>query len=56
MKNFGTTWLIIFVVLGVIFWPWAVIWAVNFLFGFTIAYTFQTWLAALVLIGVVRAK
>jgi len=41
--------LIVFAVLGVAFGPLAGIWALNTLFGLTIAYTFKTWLAAIVL-------
>lgn len=41
--------LVIALILLVIFWPFAVIWAVNTLFAFNIAYTFSTWLAVLVL-------
>ena len=32
--------------------PLAAIWSVNTLFGLTIPYTFKTWLAAFILIGV----
>jgi len=41
------------VVLCIVFGPLAVIWALNTLFGLTIAYTFKTWLAALMLAGIV---
>lgn len=41
--------LVIALILLVIFWPFAVIWAVNTLFALNIAYTFWTWLAVLVL-------
>lgn len=41
--------LIVLAVLAIIFWPFAIIWAVNTLFGFTIAYTFINWLAVIVL-------
>mgnify|MGYP001020483051 CR=1 FL=1 len=40
-------------VLCIVFGPLAGIWALNTLFGLTIAYTFKTWLAALVLAGIV---
>jgi hypothetical protein len=33
--------------------PLAAIWALNVLFGFAIAFTFKTWVAALVLINIV---
>ena len=43
----------ILIVVGVIalivFWPLGAIWAVNTLFGFAIAYTFENWLAVVVL-------
>jgi hypothetical protein len=35
--------------------PLALIWAVNTLFGLTIAYTFKTWLATVLLAGVFKA-
>ena len=41
------------IVLGSVFGPLLGIWALNTLFGLTIAYTFKTWLAALVLTGIV---
>lgn len=41
--------LIILLIAVFILGPLAVIWAVNLLFGLTIAYTFYTWLAVLVL-------
>lgn len=47
--------IIVFVVMCIAFCPLACIWALNTLFGLTIAYTFKTWLAALVLAGIVCA-
>jgi hypothetical protein len=41
--------IIIFLIVWIILWPLAAIWAVNTLFGFTIAYTFWNWLAVVVL-------
>ena len=41
--------LIMLVIAIFILGPLAVIWALNVLFGLTIAYTFYTWLAILVL-------
>ena len=41
------------VVLYIVFLPLAGIWALNTLFGLTIAYTFKTWMAALLLAGIV---
>ena len=43
----------ILVIVLIIFGPLAIIWALNTLFGLTIAYTFHTWLAALLLSGAV---
>lgn len=34
------------VVIAVVFWPAALIWALNVLFGLSIPFTFKTWLAA----------
>lgn len=39
------------VILLVIIAPLATIWALNTLFGLVIPFTFETWLAALVLFG-----
>lgn len=45
--------LIVVVVLGIVFGPLAVIWALNILFPvLAIPYTFKTWLAILVLSAV----
>jgi hypothetical protein len=41
--------LVVFLVVWIVLWPLAAIWAVNTLFGFTIAYTFWNWLAVVVL-------
>lgn len=49
MKNFALVWFVIAIVVLVIFWPFALIWAVNLLFAFGIEYTFWTWLAVLIL-------
>jgi hypothetical protein len=40
---------VVAVIALIVFWPLAAIWAVNTLFGFTIAYTFWNWLAVVVL-------
>jgi hypothetical protein len=47
--------LIIVVILCILifFGPFATIWALNTLFSLSIAYTFKTWLAALVLGSIV---
>ena len=44
----ATTFVIMFIAL-IIFWPFAIIWALNTLFAFAIEYTFWTWLAVLIL-------
>ena len=41
--------LVVFLIVWIALWPLAAIWAVNTLFGFTIAYTFWNWLAVVVL-------
>jgi len=41
--------LVVFLIVWIVLWPMAAIWAVNTLFGFTIAYTFWNWLAVVVL-------
>lgn len=43
--------LILLAVLLIIAGPLIIIWALNTLFGLGIAYTFWTWLAALILAG-----
>jgi len=45
--------IIIIVIAAIILIPLAAIWAVNTLFGVGIVYTFWTWLAALVLCGII---
>jgi hypothetical protein len=45
----GVVGFVVLLILWIIFWPFAVIWAANTLFGFGIAYTFWTWLATVVL-------
>ena len=48
MKTFGAVGILTILVLAIL-WPLVVIWAVNTLFAFGIAYTFWTWLAVFVL-------
>jgi hypothetical protein len=48
MKTLGFG-IILFLITWICLWPLAAIWAVNTLFGFTIAYTFWNWLAVVVL-------
>ena len=53
-------WWIPFIVLAVIaaaiVFPVAFIWAINELFGLNIAYNFYTWLAALIILGVLHGR
>jgi hypothetical protein len=39
-----------------IFGPFLTIWAINTLFGLAIAYSFKTWLAALILDGLISGR
>lgn len=50
MRNIGFVLGVLFVLLLVLIGPLAIIWAWNVLFGsvLTIAYTIETWLAAMV--------
>ena len=45
--------IVLLIVLVVVFAPLLTIWSLNTLFGLTITYTIKTWLAALVLGGIV---
>lgn len=47
---FGST-IVLTVLAWVFLWPFAVIWALNTLFGFAITYTFWNWLAMFVLVA-----
>ncbi len=49
LKGLSGVTLVIAVILLIILWPFAIIWALNTLFAFGITYTFWTWLAVLVL-------
>jgi len=42
---------VVAVIALIVFWPLAAIWAVNTLFGFAIAHTFENWLAVVVLVA-----
>jgi len=53
MKSLNVIALIFIFAALVIFMPFAVIWALNTLFGFAIAYTFWTWLAVIILSAVI---
>jgi uncharacterized membrane protein YccF (DUF307 family) len=50
MKTLSVTFVIAVFAL-VLFWPFALIWAVNTLFATAIPYTFWTWLAAMVMMA-----
>jgi len=45
--------IVVLIILLVIFMPVLAIWSLNTLFGLGIAYTFKTWLAALILSSIV---
>ena len=49
LAGLGLVGFVIAIVILGLLWPLAIIWAVNTLFSFGIAYTFWTWLAVLVL-------
>lgn len=48
--------LLIVAILILIFGPLVTIWAINTLFGLSIAYTFNTWLAVIILGSAMRAN
>lgn len=52
MDTFITFIVVLLVIALIILFPFAAIWALNTLFGLSIAYTFWTWLAAVVLMMV----
>lgn len=54
--GFGLIGIVIAMVILVVLWPLVIVWALNTLFGFTIAYTFWNWLAALVLLLAIKAR
>lgn len=50
MFKLGVFGLVIAILVAVVLFPWAVIWALNTLFpALAIGYTFETWLAMLVI-------
>jgi len=51
---FGTTMILILIVIGILLGPALLIWSVNVLFGTCIGFTFQTWLASVILLGLVN--
>jgi hypothetical protein len=56
MKEFLIALLIVLVIALFVFYPIAVIWSINLLFGLTIPYTFSTWCATMILVGVFAAN
>jgi len=56
MKEFLMAFVIVLVIGFTIFYPLAVIWSLNLLFGLTIPYKFSTWCATMLLIGVFAAN
>jgi len=54
MSNTAIFWLVIFALLMALVSPILFIWALNTLFGLSIAYGFLEWLAALLILGVLR--
>lgn len=57
MNTFATILAVIVVILAVVFGPFVMIWSVNTLFPVAaIPYTFETWVAAIVLAGVFKAN
>lgn len=48
--------LIIMFLIGLWFVPIMFIWSLNVLFGLSIAYNFTTWLASLIVVGVLAAR
>ena len=56
MKEFLIALAIVLAVGLVVIYPIAVIWSLNLLFGLTIPFTFNTWCATMILIGVFTAR
>lgn len=56
MKNVGIAGLIALVILVIVFGPLCTIWALNTLFALNIAYSFETWLATILLTSIVTGK
>jgi hypothetical protein len=54
MKNLSIVAVFVLILLAIIFFPFAVIWALNTLFGLSIGYTFWTWLAVVVLSSIIN--
>ncbi len=56
MKEFLIALVIVLVIGFIVAYPLAVIWSLNTLFGLTIPFTFKTWCATMVLVGVFTAS
>ena len=57
MNTFATILAVIVVLLAIVLGPFAMIWSVNTLFPLAaIPYTFETWIAAIVLAGIFKAN
>jgi hypothetical protein len=56
MKNFAAVSFIVLAVLVIVFGPLCTIWALNTLFALNIAYTFETWGAAIILTSIITGK
>jgi uncharacterized RDD family membrane protein YckC len=56
MKEFLIALVIAFAIAFIIFYPIAIIWSLNLLFGLTIPFTFSTWCATMVISGVFAAR
>lgn len=56
MKEFLIALVIVLVIAFFVFYPFAVIWSLNTLFGLTIPFTFSTWCAAAFLVAAFTAR
>ena len=45
---------VVCLILLMVLWPLAVAWAINYLFGTSLPYSFQTWLAIFIIAWIVR--
>ena len=56
MSNFLKASVVVGLVVLVVLSPLAVVWALNTLFALSIGYTWQTWLAVMVLAGALKSN
>ncbi len=56
MKNFGAISFIALFAVIIVFGPLCTIWAFNTLFSLSIAYTFETWIASIILTSIVSGN